>query len=148
MENMIKQLEDYEIKEVMDLWLRTNIIAHSFIPEKYWIENYNVVMDEYLPFSTTFIYKEDGIIKGFISIRDDLFIGGLFVLEDYQGKGIGRKLLNCCKSLYSSLELGVYLKNENAVNFYKNCGFVVKSEQPDENSGFMEYTMSWVQNKF
>lgn len=89
-------------------------------------------MDEYLPFSTTFIHKEDGIIKGFISIGDNSFIGALFVLEDYQGKGIGRKLLNYCKSLYSSLELNVYLKNKNAVNFYKNCGLVVKSEQPNE----------------
>jgi len=35
---MIKKLENQEIKEVMDIWLKTNISAQSFIPEKYWIE--------------------------------------------------------------------------------------------------------------
>jgi len=141
---MIGKLEDHEINDIMSIWLQTTVTAHSFIPEKYWIESYDKVIEGYLPFSTTFTYKEDGIIKGFISTRDNSFIGALFVLKDYQGKSIGKKLINYCKSLYSSLELCVYVKNENAVNFYKNCGFVIKSKQPNENSGFMEYTMSWV----
>ncbi|GIM30285.1 acetyltransferase [Clostridium polyendosporum] len=140
---MIKQLETFEIEEVMDIWLKTNITAHSFITEKYWIDNYNVVKEMYIPISTTFVYKEDNRIKAFISIINNLFIGALFVLDDYQGQGIGRKLLEYSKSLYSSLELGVYTENINAVNFYKHCGFVVKTEQPNEDSGFIEYTMCW-----
>lgn len=144
---MIKQLENTEIEEVMNIWLKTNITAHSFIPEKYWIENYNVVKEEYIPISTTFIYKEDNVIKAFISIMNNSFIGALFVLKDYQGKDIGRKLLNYSKSLYSSLELGVYADNISAVNFYKHCGFVVRTEQVNEDSGFMEYTMSWTKQE-
>lgn len=140
---MIKQLENYEVKEVMNIWLKTTTTAHNFIPEKYWIDNYNVVEEEYIPISTTFIYKENNMIKAFISIMNNSFIGALFVLEDYQGKGIGKKLLNYCKSLYSSLELGVYAENINAINFYKHCLFVVKTKQPNEDSGFIEYTMSW-----
>jgi len=89
---MIKELEYHEIKDIMSIWLKTNISAHSFIPENYWIENYNVVVEDYLPSSTTFTYKEDGMIRGFISAMDNSFIGALFVLEDYQGKGIGK---NC-----------------------------------------------------
>ena len=144
---MIKQLENHEIKEVMNIWLKTNITSHNFIPEKYWIDNYNVVKEEYMPISTTFIYKEDNIIKAFISIINNSFIGALFVLEDYQGKGIGGKLLNYCKILYSGLELGVYEENINAVNFYKHYGFVVKAKQPNEDSGFIEYTMSWIKQE-
>lgn len=142
-ENMIKQLESFEIEEVMNIWLKTNITAHSFISEQYWIKNYNVVKEEYMPISTTFVYKEDGIIKAFISIINNSFIGALFVLKDYQGQGIGRKLLDHCKSLYSSLELGVYEENMDAVNFYRNCGFVIRKKQINEDSGFMEYIMSW-----
>jgi putative acetyltransferase len=144
--NMIKALESYEIEEVMDLWLKTNISAHSFIPEKYWVGKYNVVKKEYLPISRTLVYKEDNIIKGFISVGKDTnysFIGALFVLEDYQGEGIGKKLLNSCKYLYSNLELSVYVENIKAVNFYKHCGFSIKSKQPNENSGVMEYSMQW-----
>lgn len=140
---MIKQLESSEIKEVMNIWLKTNLKAHSFIPKEYWVKNYNIVEKEYIPVSETFVYEGDNIIKGFISIINESFIGGLFVLEDYQGQGIGRKLLSHCKSLYSYLELCVYVENINAVNFYKHCDFVIKAEQPNEDSGFMEYVMCW-----
>jgi len=143
---MIKVLESYEIDEVMDIWLKTNITAHSFISEEYWIGKFEVVKEEYLPISTTFVHKEADVIKGFISVGKNLkysFIGALFVLEDYQRKGIGENLLNHCKSLYSRLELCVYIENVNAINFYKHCGFSVISEQPNENSGVMEYTMRW-----
>ncbi|WP_053956709.1 N-acetyltransferase [Inediibacterium massiliense] len=144
---MIKPLEKSEIEEIMDIWLKTNITAHSFIPEKYWIKNYNLVKDEYIPVSKTFVYKEDSIIKAFISMIDHSFIGALFVLEDYQGQGIGKKLLNYCKSLYPSLELAVYTENVSSVNFYKHCGFVVKKEQQNEDSGFMEYIMTWAKKE-
>ncbi len=140
---MIKQLENLQMEEVMDIWLKTNITAHNFIPEQYWIKNYDVVKNEYMPISTTFVYEEDNRIKAFISIIDNSFIGALFVLGDYQGQGIGKELLSHCKSLYSSLELGVYKENISAVNFYKHCGFAVRTEHRNEDSGFMEYTMTW-----
>lgn len=145
---MIKRLEKIEIEEVMDIWLKTNITAHSFIPKEYWIKNYNIVKEEYFPISKTFIYKEENIIKGFISIIDSSFIGALFVLEEYQGQGIGKKLLNHCKSLYSNLELAVYIKNISSVNFYKYCSFTIKEEKKHEDSGFMEYIMTWEKNNF
>jgi len=144
---MIKQLEDYEPMEVMELWLNTTITAHSFIPEKHWIDRYYLVKDEYLPISTTFIYKEYNVIKAFVSIRNNSFIGALFVLEEYQRKGIGKQLLDDCKSLYQRLEVGVYIKNRNAVNFFKQCGFVVCKEQANGDSGVMEYIMTWTNEK-
>jgi len=140
---MIKQLDDSRIKEVMDIWLKTNIDAHNFIHKQYWIDNYDVVINEYMPNSTTFVYEEDHTIKGFISITGNSFIGALFVLEDHQGKGIGRKLLDHCKSLYKSLGLGVYKENKKAVNFYKHCDFMVAKEQSNQETGFMEYIMRW-----
>ncbi|BDZ71365.1 N-acetyltransferase [Methanobacterium petrolearium] len=143
---MIKHLEDNEIEEVMDVWLKTNITAHNFIPEDYWIGQCEVVLEEYLPSSTTFVYKEDNVIKGFISIKKNKkysFIGALFILEEYQQKGIGKKLVNHCKSLDSPLEVCAYVENVNAVNFYRHCGFSIISKQPNENSGVMEYTMQW-----
>ncbi len=140
---MIKELENCEIDSTMDIWLKTNISSHYFIPEEYWIRNYNVVKEEYLPVSVTFVYKENDVIKAFISVIDDCFIGALFVLEEYQGKGIGQKLLDHCKSLYLNLELGVYTENKAAIDFYIKNGFKVKKKQNNNDSGFMEYVMSW-----
>lgn len=140
---MIKEMERRELNRIMDIWLKTNMKAHDFIDRQYWIKNYDIVEKEYIPASKTFVYKEDSIIKGFISIMDSSFIGALFVLDADQGNGIGKKLLNHCKGLYTNLQLCVYVENTKAVKFYKNCGFKIKAEQPNEDSGYMEYSMSW-----
>ncbi len=140
---MIKPLEDSKIKEVMDIWLKTNLTAHNFINGQYWIDKYDVVINEYIPISRTFVYDEDHVIKGFVSIMDNSFIGALFVLEDYQGKGIGKKLIDYCKSLHQDLGLGVYKENKKAVNFYNYCGFRIAKEQSNEETGFVEYIMKW-----
>lgn len=144
---MIKELENCEIDAIMDIWLKTNISSHCFIPEEYWVANYNVVKEEYLPISETFVYIENEVIKGFIGVIDGHFIGALFVLEEYQGNGIGQELLDHCKSLYLSLELGVYTENRLAVGFYTKNGFIVKKEQSNEDSGFMEYIMVWKKDR-
>ncbi|WP_163193576.1 N-acetyltransferase [Clostridium thermarum] len=140
---MIKQLNNSHINKVMDIWLKSNIIAHHFIPEDYWLKNYELVKSEYIPISKTFVYEEEDELKGFISIINGSFIGALFVSEAYQGQGIGKKLLNYCKQLYPSLDLCVYEDNINAVEFYKAGGFEVVRQQLNEDSGFKEYLMRW-----
>lgn len=32
---MIKSLDNTRIKEILDIWLKTNTTAHNFIPEQY-----------------------------------------------------------------------------------------------------------------
>lgn len=140
---MLKEFEKTDIDAVMKIWLDTNITAHPFIPEKYWVDNYNVVKEQYLPVAKTFVDKEDGIVKGFISIIEGAFIGALFVAKEYQGQGIGSKLINYCQMLYPKLALAVYVDNIGAVNFYKRCGFAIQMEQANEDSGFREYIMVW-----
>jgi len=78
------------------------------------------------------------------SVINNSFIGALFVQEEYQGQGIGKKLIKHCKSLYPSLELCVYTENKDAVNFYLLCDFIIVKEQLNEDSGFMEYVMKWI----
>lgn len=132
-----------DIEKVMDIWLRTNISAHNFIPESYWQDNYSLVRNNYLPSSKSYIYKQNGLIIAFISIVDNFFIGALFVDDRYQSMGVGRKLLDYCKEKYSSLNLSVYADNIRAVQFYKKCDFTIIDEQMNVDSGYKEYTMSW-----
>ena len=140
---MIKELENFEINEVLDIWLKTNIKAHNFIDKNYWINNYELVKTKYIPNSKTLVYKEHNIIKGFVSIMNDSFIGALFVLEDYQGKGIGKSLIDYCKNLYPKLELSVYKENTSAVAFYRKCGFKIEKEMQCEDIPNKEYLMKW-----
>lgn len=140
---MIKEFEQTKINEVMRIWSDTTIRSHDFIPEKYWVDNAHVVREQYLPIAKTFIYDEDSIVKGFISIMEGFFIGALFVGKEYQRQGIGLKLINYCKKLYPKLELAVYVDNISAVEFYKRCDFIIQTEQANEDTGFKEYVMVW-----
>ena len=85
--------------------------------------------------------EEKGIIKGFISVIDKEFIGALFVDNNYQGLGIGSKLIRYVDSIYDELTLTVYKENSRAVNFYKSIGFNILDEQINDDTGSIEYYM-------
>ncbi|WP_324254054.1 N-acetyltransferase [Paenibacillus sp. 1001270B_150601_E10] len=140
---IIREFQAEDMPVVMDVWLRSNMSAHSFIPEAYWRRNQKTVEEVYMPVAKTYVTEQDGRVMGFISIIEGNYIGALFVDPHEQGKGLGKALLQYCQERYARLELGVYADNERAVQFYKHCGFTIKSEQPNEDSGHMEYTMYW-----
>lgn len=140
---MIRLINENDIDAVMDIWLKTNISAHYFIPENYWIGNFHAVKGDFLPKSENYIFTEDDTTKAFISIMEGQFIGALFVSMEYQKQGIGKKLIEHCKNIYDNLGVAVYVDNTKAKQFYENCGFVVKKEQRNRDSGFQEYIMEW-----
>ena len=137
----IRKLKNKEIDKVMEIWKFSTVKAHSFIDEKYWENNYDVVKSIYMPLADTFVYDDGESIRGFISIVDNEFIGALFIDIDYQGLGIGSKLIDYVSNKYKKLGLAVYKENEGAVMFYQKKGFKVIREQQNEDSGFDEYIM-------
>ena len=83
------------------------------------------------------------MIQGFIGV-DNGYVEGLFVLSSQQSKGIGKMLIEKCKSLYNALQLSVYVNNSRGVRFYLKEGFVIESEQADENTKELEYSMIYL----
>lgn len=140
---MIRKLENKDINIIMDIWLKSTIKAHNFIDENYWRKNYNNVKNIYIPISDTFVYEDNGRIKGFISIINNDFIGALFVDVNSQGMGIGSKLIDHVINIYDNLSLSVYKDNENAFNFYKNKNFKILSEEINKETKFLEYVMKY-----
>ena len=96
----IRELKNCEIDDIMKIWLESTIEAHYFIKEEYWKKNYEVVRDIYIPMAKTFVYCDEGKIKGFISVIDSNFIGALFVHTKSQGRGIGKSLVKYVKNKY------------------------------------------------
>ena len=131
----------------MRIWLESTIEAHYFIEEEYWKKNYEVVRDMYIPMAKTFVYYDEEKIKGFISVIDSNFIGALFVHTKNQGSGIGKSLVEYVKNKYENIELAVYKDNKKAVEFYKKEGFKIIKEQENEDSGHLEYLMSYSKNR-
>lgn len=138
---MIRKLNENEVTNIMKIWLDASTIAHDFIDKQYWIDKYEIVKNEYIPNSQTFVYIEDAKIKGFISIINKNFIGALFIDIKSQRKGIGSKLINFAKDKFGELSLTVYKDNLNAVNFYKIHNFKIISEDLDEDTNKVEFIM-------
>ena len=138
---MIRKLQKVDINRVADIWLKTNLKAHFFIPEQYWISNYEFVK-EMLPQAEVYVYEDDKMIQGFIGINDE-YIEGIFVSDEMQSCGIGKMLLDYIKDKKDKLQLKVYQKNVRAMSFYQREGFTIQSEEMDEFTREKEYVMNW-----
>lgn len=138
---MIRRMQRADIDRVADIWLDTNIRAHSFISKQYWQNNFSIVK-EMLSQSEIYVYEEKNEIQGFVGLSDK-YIEGIFVSSKEQSKGIGNLLMCYVKNIKNQLSLSVYQKNIRAVNFYQKEDFNIQSENVDENTGEKEYIMTW-----
>lgn len=136
---MIRVLEEKDVDIVAKIWLETNIKAHDFIASSYWKEHYEMVKDMFLQ-AEVYVYEIEKEIMGFIGL-DKEYIEGIFVLDQYQKRGIGKALLNHVKAKNEHLSLNVYQKNLNAILFYQREGFCIQYEDVDKNTGEKEYRM-------
>ena len=138
---MIRELQNVDINKVADIWLKTNLEAHEFIPGQYWTSNYEAVK-KMLPQAEVYVYEDNKIIQGFVGVRDE-YIEGIFVSDKMQSHGIGKALLDYIKDKKARLQLNVYQKNVRAMSFYQREGFAIQSEGLDEFTGEKEYVMEW-----
>lgn len=140
---MIRALQKADINRVVDIWLDTNLKAHSFISAQYWESNYELVK-EMLSQAEVYVYEDDQKIQGFIGLSDK-YIEGIFVSEKMQSQGIGKLLLNYIKDRKDVLRLNVYQKNIRTIHFYQREGFEIQCEGLDEATGEKDYVMIWQQ---
>ena len=140
---MIRKFGKSDHENVMQIWLYSNINAHSFIPDEYWRGKYSAVK-KMLPYAEVYVYEADDVheVQGFIGLTDN-YIAGIFVKEEVRSRGIGRLLLDRVKRIKDSLELSVYQKNMRAVSFYQREDFLICAEKIDDETGEKEFLMKW-----
>ena len=98
--------------------------------------------DMYLPKAETYVFENEGTIKGIVSLVGDT-VAAIFVAPNDQETGIGKQLLNKVKTIRRSLNLAVYKENRRSVGFYKHSGFTIEREQIDEHTGHPELVMTF-----
>ena len=138
---MIRKMQNIDIDRVADIWLKTNLKAHYFIPEQYWTSNYESVK-EMMSQAEVYVYEDDKMIQGFVGLSNE-YMEGIFVSDEMQSRGIGKILLDYIKDKKDRLQLKVYQKNVRAMSFYQREGFTIQSEGMDEFTGEKEYVMNW-----
>ena len=132
---MIRKMQNIDINRVADIWLKTNLKAHDFIPEQYWTSMLQ---------AEVYVYEDDKMIQGFVGLSNE-YMEGIFVSDEMQSCGIGKLLLEYIKNKKVRLRLNVYQKNARAISFYQREGFDIQCEGFDDATGEKEYTMLWQQ---
>ncbi|MCG3681278.1 N-acetyltransferase [Aliarcobacter butzleri] len=138
---MIRKLDKNDINQLLQIWLEVNIKTHNFIPKEYWEEQYDNVK-ELLPNSEIYVYEENEKIVAFVGLIQN-YIAGIFVSFSFQSKGIGKKLLDYIKEFKKELSLNVYVKNTSAIKFYQREGFIINSQNIDEETKEQQILMIW-----
>lgn len=138
---MIRKYEPNDLGRIMEIWLSSNIEAHSFIRREYWQDCFGSVA-EAIPLAEVYTALSDGEIIGFIGL-DGGHIEGIFVDGKYRSKGVGKALIDFAKELYPKLSLCVYEKNARAADFYKREGFLPVRKKTDISTGETEILMRW-----
>lgn len=138
---MVRKFKKDDIEILMDLWLKGNTEAHSFIDLDYWKRNFSMVKDMMYS-AEIYVFECCGEIRGFMGLTEN-YIAGIFVDSKYRSQGIGKKLIDYAKSIKEELVLSVYSKNKGALSFYVREGFKITEECIDHNTGEKECQMKW-----
>lgn len=119
---MIRKHTSKDLNSILDIWFQASTLAHPFLDQAF-VEHVKTAMrDMYIPNSETWVYEDNNTILGFISMMENE-IGGLFVLPNHHGKGIGTQLVHFIKPSHKSLEVEVFDKNIIGRTFYNKYGF-------------------------
>lgn len=138
----IRKSNENDLDTLVDLWYRASIKAHDFIHEKYWDSQRCDMKEKYLPMADTVVIENHEKLVGFISMVGD-YLAAIFIDNESQGKGYGKRLLDYIKEDKQCIQLKVYKKNEASCRFYLKNNFKIIEETMDEATGEKEYLMAW-----
>lgn len=138
MEIIIKKMEtDEEIKGKAYVHWKSWHEAYSGIVNREYLDRLTLEKCEKMAYSwpeNTIVAEENGNVIGFVcyGIRGEEApdvgeIFALYVLAEYYGKDIGRKLMDAGLEQikhFSQVRLWVLRENRRAIRFYEKCGFL------------------------
>lgn len=119
-----KNVKDFQEKELQDLFLSVEWSSGHY-PEKLVIAIKN--------YGSVFTAWDDNKLVGLISSMDDsimtAYVHYLLINPEYQGKGIGKKLVQMTTEYYKEYLRIVLVAYDNELEFYKRCGFKSAEEK-------------------
>lgn len=134
MQYKLDKINKNEYQEVVDVWEATVRATHHFLKEAD-IEYFKpLILNTYLDAVELRCIRDNGKIVGFAGVADQN-LEMLFIHPEYRGKNIGKALLDHSIGKLNVTKVDVNEQNEQAVGFYKHCGFVVIGRSELDPSG-------------
>ncbi|GLB48742.1 GNAT family N-acetyltransferase [Neptunitalea lumnitzerae] len=123
--NVIDAIAKSEYKEVVEVWEASVRATHSFLKEVDIAYFKPLILNTYLDaVDLKCVRNNNGKIVGFIGVANQN-LEMLFIHPNDRGKGIGKTLLAYSIKNLNVTKVDVNEQNEQAVGFYKHCGFEV-----------------------
>jgi len=131
---------DYQTNDIYELAFESGKYSRFFLDKNFKLNKFQELYTKWVDNSIlkifadeTLIYQEDNQIMGFVTYKinnDMATIGLIAVNPDFQGKGIGGKLLQfvekkLSKKKIKSLSIPTQQNNVAACNFYKKQGYKI-----------------------
>ncbi|RKR14244.1 putative acetyltransferase [Maribacter vaceletii] len=132
--NKIDTIEKGEYENVVELWESSVRATHHFLKEED-IEYFKpLILNTYLDaVELRCIRNNDKKIVGFLGVAEQN-LEMLFIHPEYRGKKIGKTLLYYSIKQLDVTKVDVNEQNEQAVGFYKHCGFEVTGRSELDSS--------------
>jgi ribosomal protein S18 acetylase RimI-like enzyme len=132
---------------IKNILLTTWRDAYSFIPDEDILIHFeNFYNNDRLiemtndPFTIGILAETNSVPVGWMKLFEDhinkkYYVSSLYVLPEYQGFGIGKKLLIEAYRIakekhFNKVWLGVMKQNIKSLEWYKNLGFIFSEEEP------------------
>ncbi len=138
---MIRPYTEKDLSELLDVWYRASLIAHSYLSEEFFEAERHQIAEHWLAIAETIVYEIDGRVVGFLALIGTE-VGAVFVDPDYQGRGIGRALMDHARASRPFLELNVFGANTIGRRFYDAYGFELVDRHLNEATGQPELRLS------
>lgn len=138
----IRLLKTEDLEQIVEIWFKGSIRAHDFIDQEYWESMKMEMRNTYLPMSETYVIDQGTKVLGFVSMVDN-YLAALFIDVAEHNKGYGKQLLEFVKRQYEAIQLKVYQRNTNAIDFYLRNGFEIIEEVMDQQTSQKEFIMMW-----
>ncbi len=132
----IRPSKPSDIDRILVVWEDASRAGHPFLTDDFLSAEREKVRDVYMPAADTWVCDMDDQVLGFVSLIGHE-VGALFVHPSRHRQGIGRALLETVNDLHPNLEVDVFKENAMARAFYHRCGFVLRSERTDAETGRM-----------
>ena len=133
---MIRPYQPDDVESVLDVWFAAASLAHPFLTPAFMADERETIRSVYMPITQTWVYEQEGRIIGFISLLGNE-VGAIFVDPAFQGRGVGRALMDQARGLHPVLELEVFAANRLGRAFYDRYGFTYLSQHIHEPTGHM-----------
>lgn len=135
MDHRIDYIDKFEYKEVVNVWEASVRATHHFLKEADIAYFKPLILNTYLDTVELRCYRDEYCkIIGFVGVADEN-LEMLFIRPSHRGKGIGKTLLDYVINSLKVNKVDVNEQNEQAVGFYKHCGFETIGRSETDASG-------------